>query len=306
MYFPFLNNKQSENLCLRTLSKEKKLDNVIPIINTLFVDVNTDWTDVTSINKFIDKKLKSLIKTLHENKNQFIIVINDTFFSNNITVEYIYNKLLLYTDASIKDYCIFGIYDSNISLTNEPFFDDKKYAILFEKEIVENTRTPIYNVLLDQRLLLDFLSSHLKNKIVITDSFVKKTTNKEYVEDDSFVNNFSNYANSGLSGFGDYTILPKKFLSTDGGNMNTITVATHLTYKKGNTLHVKHHTCTPEDEPSNTERVKNVIAQVKSDYNMFYPSHGLNTLVKLDGTSLGKLKELTMSHHIEKINMLLK
>lgn len=307
MYFPFLNNKQSENLCLRALSEEGQLTKVIPIINTFFSDENTDWSDSESVNKFFDKKFKSLIQTFYDKKNKFILVINNTLFDNNITIEQFYNRLVSYTDVDLKDFFIFGIYDSNFSLTTDIFFNDKQYAILYENANFQSNQNICYNILLNEGLLLEFLSQNIDNKVIITDAFIKKTTNRGYASDDPFINHIFTYQINGFIGFGDYTILPKNNLSSDGANMNNITVATHLTYKNNinNNLYIHHNICTPESEPHNVRRIQKVIEQIKAISHKFYQSNGLKKLVLLNSTSLGKLKELTISHHIEKINSLI-
>lgn len=300
MYFPFLNNKQSENLCLRALCEENKLNKVIPIFNTFFIDNNTDWADEELVNKFFDKKLKSLVQIFYEKKNKFILVINNTLFQNNISIEQFYNKLVSYTDNDLKDFLIFGIYDQNYSLIDNSFFDDKKYAILYENANFQSNLNITYNILLNEGLLLEFLSQNIPNKVIITDAFTKKATNREYVNNDIFVNHIFTYQNNGFFGFGDYTILPKNTFSSEGANMNTITVATHLTYKDSNNLYIHHNICTPEEEPNNVRRIQNVIEQIKNISDEFYQSNGLKKLINLNSTSLGKLKELTIAHHIER------
>lgn len=306
MYFPYLNNKQSENLCIRSLSENNKLQNVIPIIDTNFFDTNTDWTDSDSINSFIDKKFKSLIETLYNNNNKFIIVLNNSILHNQDLMNVLYDKFVSYTNEDINKYCIFGIYDSNVELLDLMFFENKKFSILYSNQIVNQLpREPEYNILLNQNLLLDFMSSQFSHKVVITNSFIKKSVNREYLEDDVFSNFIFSYLNSGFVGFGDYTILPSNLSTAEGGNMNNITVASHLTYKENDNLCVRHYICTPEEEPDNRERVKNVLTQIRENQHLFFATHGLNTLVSLDGTSLGKLKQLSMEHHIEKTNYLL-
>lgn len=305
MYFPFLNNKGSENLSLRTLSDENKLTKVIPIVNTFFSDDNTDWSDEDSVNKFFDRKFKALIETFYKNQNKFIIVINNTLEENNISIEQFYNKLVSYTGVNLKDLLIFGIYDRNISLISNTFFNDKKYAILYENANFQSNPKISYNILLNEGLVLEFLSQSIQNKVIITDAFVKKQTNREYTTPDMFINHIFTYTTNGFYGFGDYTILSKNNLSNDGANMNNITVATHLTYNDNNNLYVYHNTCTPESEPNNSRRVQNVISQIRGISNRFYQSNGLTKLIALNSTSLGKLKELTISHHIEKINSLI-
>gem|GEM_PF-5296104 len=308
MYFPYLNNRRAENLCLRALSERKFLNNVIPIVNTIFDDKNVDWKDSESIDRFISSKFKSLITNFFKYKNKIIITINKTFLDRQISIEYLYGKLVEYTNNNIKDYCIFGIFDSNIKQLDNSFFNDKSFVLLHEREILFSKKEPIYNILLNQNLLLDFSQSRLNNKVVILDAFEKKSSNKDYVGSDPFSNGLFSYRKSDFLGFGDYTILPKDFLLSEGGNMRYITVAIHLIYEEFLKLYVQHYICTPEEEPIFQERVKCSLRQIAKNSEIFYHSYGLQELLKFQdkGTNLTKLKELSMAHHIESMNFFIK
>lgn len=302
MYFPFLTNKRAENIALRNLSDSNKLANVIPIIDTEFYDTNTDWTDPNSINEFIEKKFKDLIRTFSDNNNQFIVPVNISLL-NNVTVELLLQKFVEFSNEDIVNNCIFGIYD--ITVLNNEFFNDKNYAFFHNTNIINENTNAIYNILLNESLLFDFINSTLENKVIISDSFISRDINRNYTNDDTFNNCIFSYVNSGFAGCGDYTIVPKNTNSAGGGNMNNITVATHLTYKQENQLFVKHHICTPEEEPDNRLRVSNVLNQIRNEPHNFFQSDGINQLINLEGTSLEMLKRLTIAHHIEKMNSLI-
>jgi hypothetical protein len=51
MYFPYLDNRQSETSALKVLAVNNKLDNVIPIVSTNFASKNIDFSDNDAILK---------------------------------------------------------------------------------------------------------------------------------------------------------------------------------------------------------------------------------------------------------------
>ena len=65
-------------------------------------------------------------------------------------------------------------------------------------------------------------------------------------------------------------------------------------------MFVAHYLCEPSDEPVYGARFMSAIYKMKLDLARFEMTVGLNTLVNLEkATSLPKLKEHTIVHHIE-------
>lgn len=310
MYFPYLYNKQAENLALRTLSSNSLLSKTIPIVETMFDDTNIDWSDKSSINTFIDKKFKSLIKDFSKNDNKFIIVLNQSLKYSGISFDNLYTILSSYTeDNNIEDICYWGVYSTEFTYQKSNLIG-KKCVVFYENnlDIIKSDDVNIkHHILLDETQTMDFISLDLENKVIISDAFKKQKTNKEYLSNSLFSNNIFSYNKMmGFSGFGDYTILEKNPKQTEGGNMNTITVAAHITLKKDDKLYINHYIRIPEEIPDNSERIADVINQIKADKSLFYPSAGLKKLTSFaTSTSLTKIKELTISHHIEKMNYLI-
>ena len=143
---------------------------------------------------------------------------------------------------------------------------------------------------------------NLINKILITDSFISKSSNKDYPAFDKFQTYAFNYKSHNLFGFGDYTILNPNITVGGGGNMNNITIAIHLLFcgEKKDSMFIAHYLCEPTDEPVYKDRFMSAITKLKLDLDRFEMTVGLNTLLNLKkATSLPKLKEHTMVHHIE-------
>jgi len=309
MYFPYLYNKQAENLVLRTLSNNSLLSKTIPIVETMFDDTNIDWSDESEVNIFLDRKFQSLIKDFADNNNKLIVVINQSLNDAGISFDRLHNRFSSYVgDRNINDICYWGI--TNTDFVNyESDLTGKKCVIFYENNLSIVTSQDVeimYHILLDDTQNLGFIALELENKVIIADAFRKQRVNRNYPSESLFSNNIFIYERMGLVGFGDYTVLEKNPSQSDGGNMNTITVAAHMTLKQENTLYTKHYICTPEEVPNNSHRTINVINQIKNDVAIFYQSNGLEKIMNIpNSTNLTKLKEFTISHHIEKMNYLI-
>lgn len=309
MYFPYLYNKQAENFALKTLSSSSLLSKTIPIVETMFDDTNTDWSDESEVNDFIYKKFQALIKDFADNNNKLIVVINQSLSDAGISFNSLHDRLSSYVgDINIDDICYWGI--SNTDFVNyESDLTGKKCVIFYENSLSIVTSQDVeimYHILVDGTQNLEFIALNLDNKVIVADAFKKQRVNRDYSSESLFSNNIFIYERMGLVGFGDYTVLEKNPSQSDGGNMNNITVAAHMTLKQNDILYTKHYICTPEEVANNSHRTINVINQIKNDVAIFYQSNGLQKIMNIpNSTNLTKLKEFTISHHIEKMNYLI-
>ena len=306
MYFPYLDNRQSEVSALKVLSVNNKLDNVIPIISTNFASKNIDFSDNDAIFKKVIK-LFNFVETLVKNNQKFILLFDDSLSLVNLTIEDIHKILI--TEFKLDEnvfntLCFYGLNDFDLdNIGNTPFLTTREIAIFYNEEpkVYSKFKTK-YNILTNQTLILDFVIMDLNNKVLITDSFISKGSNKNYPAFDRFQTYAFNYKSHNLFGFGDYTILNPNITVGGGGNMNNITIAIHLLFcgEAGNTMFVAHYLCEPSDEPIYGARFMGAISKMKLDLDRFEMTIGLTTLVNLDkATSLPKLKEHTIVHHIE-------
>ena len=51
MYFPYLRNRTSEQLAIKSLLSHKKLNNTVPILATSFIDPKLDVSSIDDVNK---------------------------------------------------------------------------------------------------------------------------------------------------------------------------------------------------------------------------------------------------------------
>jgi hypothetical protein len=306
MYFPYLDNRQSEISALKVLAVNNKLDNVIPIISTNFASKDIDFSDNEAILKKVIK-IFNFVETLIKHKQNFILLFDDSLSLINLTIEEIHNILIKefnLDEELFNTLCSYGLNDFDLNnIGNNKFLTEREIAIFYNEEPREYSKFQAkYNILTNHTFILDFVVMNLNNKVSIIDSFISQSSNKNYPSFDRFQTYAFNYKNHHLFGFGDYTILNPNIAVGGGGNMNHITIAIHLLFKSKNEniMSIAHYLCEPSDEPNYGDRFMSAISKLKVDLSRFEKTIGLNTLINLDkATSLPKLKEHSIVHHIE-------
>jgi len=310
MYFPYLDNRTAERDAIKVLAQNNKLRDTIPIISTNFAMKNIDWSDKNEIIKHI-KKSFNFIETLVKYDKEFILLFDDSLSFTNLTIEKIHNIISTNFDVNedkLINLCTYGINDFDLDkIGNSDFIANNKIAIFYNEkpEIYSNFKVK-YNILINQNFILDFVTMELDNKVSITDSFISKDSNKNYPSFDKFQTYAFNYKLHKLFGFGDYTVLnPNSNSSRGGGNSKTMTVAIHLTFYSQETkaMFIAHYLCEPSEEPIFGDKVMCAVEKLRADVDRFEPTIGLLTFMNLSkATNLTKLKEYSISHHIELIS----
>jgi len=306
MYFPYLDNRQSETSALKVLAVNNKLNNVIPIISTNFASKDIDFSDSDAILKKVIR-IFNFVETLMKCNQKFILLFDDSLSLVNLSVENIHNILIKefsLDEELFNTLCFYGLNDFDLgNIGNTSFLTTREIAIFYNEEPKDYSNFQVkYNILTNQTFILDFVAMTLNNKVSIIDSFISQNSNKNYPSFDRFQTYAFNYKNHNLIGFGDYTILNPNITVGGGGNMNNITIAIHLLFKRKeeNTMFIAHYLCEPSDEPVYGDRFMSAVSKLKLDLDRFEKTIGLNTLINLDkATSLPKLKEHSIVHHIE-------
>ncbi|MFP1730221.1 sce7725 family protein [Lonsdalea quercina] len=295
MYFPFIRGKQFELVALRELAP--RLPNYLykPIIEP------------------VRRNLLPLIKTIkhiNEFNIQPIVIINpDLGDFDGLNIE-LYSAILKLDDSLNFLPCI-KITDNNnfIDLLNDlpkkraifiPEIDDESVLKYIEGECLGILPVDIF----DEEL------AKLKNIILLDDPFQKKSRNADYKEKSRFSSLHKNYnSRQNVIGFGDYTIVGSDY-SEAGGPAYVVTI--HLSYieKENEKMFVRHFSSSPSNSPANPggkfdEALKNVMAFIKSNPNVFDRTFGLDELSRLYANEhfpgLGQVKKISIQHHIETI-----
>lgn len=303
MYFPYLNNKQAESRAISDLTINKKLNNVIPIISTSFIDRDVDWTSNPAVDAYILKRFK-LVKTLVTYNQKFILLFDDSLSFGRLSIEYIHNCLISGYQLNtllFDSLCTYGINDTDLNLIgNNHFCMNRDMAIFYHiKPQIYSTFSVKYNILVNQNFILDFIQISLGYKVAIMNSFIAQSANKHYPTLDIFQTYGLNYVTHGLNAFGDFTILNPDSSSGGGANANHITVAIHMTFLNQNTINIAHYLCEPYEEAGISKRVECALNRLRNDSQKFENTLGLGNLLALKTTNLVKLKEHSISHHIE-------
>jgi hypothetical protein len=305
MYFPYLRNRNSEQLAIKSLLSNQKLNNTIPILATSFIDPRLDVSNRGDVNKYILRKFK-IVKDLILLKKDFILLFDDSLSHASISIEYIHKFLIqnLQLNETIFDsLCTYGVNDYDLNnIETKSFVKDRDIAIFYNNEPVQYPSFNIkYNILINQNFILVFVSIPIDNKIVITDSFKAQDSNKNYPKFDEFPTYSMKYNKYNLFGFGDYTSLRANFVPPRQVDLQYVTVAIHLTFysELSQNTYIAHYLCEPYEEVDFNPRVAGALNKLKDDTERFEETLGLKILLDTDYTSLGKLKELSVAHHIE-------
>lgn len=304
MYFPYLQNRQSERQALKALINKNKLDNVTPILVTSFIDTNIELSNPEEVNKYIVKNLK-IVKDFAKDNQNFILLFDNSLSMANLSFQNVHDILIRGLDVDrdvFESLCTYGVNDFDLQMDFiSSFAQNNSIAVFYNREPQIYTGFNIkYHILLNQDYILEFLDLSVENKIVITDSFKTQSSNKDYPSYDEFVSYALKYKKHNLHGFGDYTILGSGFTPPRQVNMNNVTVAIHVTFaNQENKIYVAHYLCEPYQEPAFSERVACALGKMKNDLDRFEKTIGITSFLNVESTNLAKLKELSITHHIE-------
>lgn len=303
MYFPYLRGRQYELLAIRELSNNKKLKNIIPIIepvkvsstlvNTLETLVNNSNTVVFIVNpqvgnyllekseKDVEEKAKAIDKLVLNNKN----ILKGIIASSNS------RKYRKYLDNN-------GIDSSEIVSV----FLDSNYINDYETTFKDGM---LYNVIPYDLNFRQYKS--INKSVMIEDRFISQERNSDYKnqEDEFFSNDIDYYSLEGYVGFSDYSIVGKEY--QDGG-FAPYAVAIHIIYKEKDSLRIHHFVSDRDEGISDTagkyyEALKKLVIWNNSKQ---IDTFAMREFKKMyDNKSypgLGYIKKLSIMHHIELVN----
>lgn len=148
-------------------------------------------------------------------------------------------------------------------------------------------------------------------KIIVEDCFNAQTRNADYPEDEFFTDLNISYEADGFAGFGDFSIVGKKF--SGGGPAHA--VAIHVVYPSvDNDIRIKHfvsdRTEGPEDPAGKfMEALRKLVRYIHSNSDPRMRTAGIEGFLDLHRADhypqLGKVKELSMLHHLLLVDNLL-
>lgn len=304
MYFPYLRGKQYELSALRaTLGTTSNLT-TFPIIEP------------------VKENLSSLTKCLEafDEASRNIVAIVNPDCGGQISP----------SDPCISDLILDGFTKSSVSvgilLKSHTTFDEILGLI---NKHNEQKIYFIHSGFMDPGSLIDYLGDSKQNhifidnyhtsayynkfsgfKALIRDGFKRKSRNADFPELEHFSDLHANYQNLQLDGFGDFLIVGDHFTPADRGGQAS-TVAIHMSHLNESDMFVYHFLSddqlSPGDAPAKfLQALGHLINKVSMNNPALLKTNGylgfLDYYQRKHFPNLGKVKELSMIHHIEVLN----
>lgn len=285
MYFPLLTARGVEKNVIVNSIAGQRFKNVIPVI-TPYIGLGES---ICNNANYI-----STVKSLIESEMSFISICKPS------EVEEL--KLDI---KNFDSFCIYGLFSND---TYE-LSDKHSFAIIHDYPApVVDKQNILFHIFLPKMLAsFSYVEQFPHNKrVAIEDAFPAQNRNADYPIESVYSSLFAIYKER-FVGFGDYTIQSMDFEPANGSNMTYVSPAIHLTYVRNNTIFVRHYATTPTENPDFSSRVKMTMNKALRDKGTFFYSTGMRDLEAkaATGTSLAKLKEIGVTHHIEFINSLI-
>lgn len=297
MYFPYFRGRQYDLLALKELAKNSLISSyVMPVIEPVK----------------LSSTLKSTLQTYKDANLPIAIILNPEVgdLSNN-DISLLYSSI---SDCVIPavilnesaESVINNLERINISRSSVlAVFNNREYTDDFI-EMFSNME-PKYSMFPDDRKIRRTVKS---NKVLFEDKFNKQSKNSDYKknEDEFFSEDHLYYKDEGYFGFGDYSIIGKKY---EDSGFAPYAVAIHIVYfVDDNILNIHHFV---SDSNNDTSDVANKFYEAVTKLAKWYSAGqskqktmGLEAL--LDYAKRGyypglpSIKKLTIMHHLELIS----
>lgn len=315
MYFPFLRGRQFDLIAIRELLEMKLIDeNIVPIIEP----VKLNSTLINTITAFIDQEREILVlqnprvgsfeKELegHDLYDKYITVLKSPYVTITHNIEEHSKDILSILASSL------GKELSSIAVLHSDYEKLKVYNDIF------SSFNPKYNIISDNKMLRRRLQD--KNLVVLQDCFIKQKNNKDYLKNDDefFSEEHLYFKDDNLKGFSDYSIVGDQY--TEGG-FAPFAIAIHIIYTKYNEeydekiLRVRHFVSDSNDDIRDpalkcVEALRKLNAWYEDKKEAELNTYAMNQLISHyeNGSypGLPSLKKLSIMHHIELVNTILR
>lgn len=319
MYYPYLRGKQFELLALRELSKTGALpdySHVCPILEPLKADASAN---------------QNAIGAMLNCGMRFALILNP--FRGDFgrdSGEFAQESLKFIRESGSTSWIPAFLMDSNVDLARTIIREYQLKDIMLVAQ--ENAEFDQFEEWLASGMVKYFVApeskrnmrkiQRLKRKpilIRLDDKFPSVKRNDDYRNTDESPNNedqlFSEeylfYKDDHYDGFADYTLLTK--MLTDGGALPYV-VAIHLTYLgKDDEIRVRHFLS--DSNSKGRENIQRKFAEAAEKAKMFFAKRADKTLAVdelvqflEDGhyPGLGSIKKLSIKHHIQLVDRLLR
>lgn len=319
MYYPYLRGKQFELLALRELSKTGALpdySHVCPILEPLKADASANQNAIGAmlncgmrfaliLNPFRGEFGPDSGEFAQETF-KFIRESGDTFWIPAFLID---------SNADLARKIIRKYRLENVMLVAQEDVDLEKIRDLIDSGVVKYLVSPEskMNMRKIQRLKRKPALIRLDDKFppVKRNDDYRNTKESPNNEDQLFSEEYLFYKDDHYDGFADYTLLTK--MLTDGGALPYV-VAIHLTYLgKDDEIRVRHFLS--DSNSKGRENIQRKFAEAAEKAKMFFAKRNDRTaavdelvLFLEDGhyPGLGSIKKLSIKHHIQLVDRLLR
>ena len=304
-YYPYFRGKQFELILLRDFAKFLTDHDICPIIEPVKTNLSS---------------LRRTIHSLTEQNTNFTLVVNPQvgeFVSRPET-----NQLLEEALGS-SPHGALGIIvnrDSNIaniksSIEAQP---DRKFSIVHygsehgrdlaaAVNELTNIREHIFIESFTGKLYQRYFRDGRAQRILVRNSF-KTRKNADYDESEHFSDLHITYTDEDMNGFGDYLIVGDEYSETGGP---AYAVAIHVTYLNSeDDMFVYHFKSVQSASPINPagkflEALRRLVDNYREPKSNIFRSQACGQFVELFDSQhfpgLGKVKQISMQHHLELI-----
>lgn len=253
MYYPYLRARQFELISLRELALEEATNKIVPVLEPL----SNRFNNLKLANTvFCEQGFKPylLVNPLEGDDDsrgdtkiflEFLAELEDSCFQ----VAFHFNDNKGYIESSIEEYNL-----SNCMIVGLDNYSDEESL----KELCNNSSVT-HIMLLDptrNRGLHSFMKTLSgKTYIRLDDSFEKEPRNAEYLERPArkFSEEHRYFSSEGFNGFGDFTVLPREFVSGGSAPMAVVIHFTYLNDGDDQNIWIRHFTSTSNDSRANVQ-----------------------------------------------------
>jgi hypothetical protein len=313
MYFPYLRARRHELYALRTLAKQIVASGkVVPILEP--VVANT-------------ADLKRIVKSLSDEKLQHILIHNplvgdlkqpgvaqtkavrDVLAGSSATI----HGFILGPETKLSEVIRFlsAFGSKQVAFIHWTEFDDRAGL---DREL-KAAKQLLYHVFIADKTTATYRKTFSNSKrVLVRDGFNPEVRNADYAPQEVFSELYLTYKTNGYAGCGDFLISGAEFRQ-GGGPAHA--VAIHLTYEKQTPKAIWIRHCVSDNvtaPPYNTpmkfgEAVRKLVKFLDARAPQLDFSKACAEFRQLNKTGhypgLGKVKELSMQHHIELMMLLL-
>ena len=315
MYFPFLRGKQFELIALRELvSLPLDSTKVSPIVEPLKKNLNTIATAAKAL-KTIGVKVQLIVNPQYGDLKDktdeilhFIAIQEASYGTDNLIPSF-----LIQTSSDFRS---FHSFRTNPTWSGDPF------SLIHLKQIPEVDQIVQFmagakvfaniihvNQILALRRRFGRISSSL-----LADPFNRQLRNSDYldIEDEFFSNDYLYYSEEGYAGFSDYLTIGSDFI--EGGRL-PYAVVIHLTYLDSGSGDIRIHHFISDTNYDDSDTAGKFYEALTKLVN-FVDTHSIPETIAISKfkeyydsqayPGLGVIKKLSMMHHIELMQSVMK